>query len=142
MSTQATAIRVAIRKNAQTPDVTRTFPNGRVDYVHLEDRALARVTLQPGWKWSNDVRPLEGTPLCQTSHLQYVVSGRLTVEMEDKTRLELSAGDFALIPPGHDAWVEGEEPFVAIDFSGQMKDYATPKEERMSWLDAEAMIGY
>ena len=139
MSTQATL--AATRKNAQSPDETRTFPNGRVDFVHLEGRTLARITLQPGWKWSNDVRPLEGTASCQSAHLQYVVSGRLSVRMDDGTRLELSPGDFCHVPPGHDAWVVGNEPFVAVDF-GMVKEYAKSREESMAWTDPDAIMGY
>jgi mannose-6-phosphate isomerase-like protein (cupin superfamily) len=131
----------AIKKSVQSPDETRTFPNGHMDVVHLKDRSVALVTLRPGWKWSNDVRPTAGTDKCQTAHVQYVIRGRLMVEMEDGGRLELAPGDCAAIPPGHDAWVLGDEPFVAVDF-GDIADYAKPSEEHIPWLEAEAIIGY
>ena len=85
---------------------------------------LTRCTLQPGWRWSQHVRPLTRTESCQVQHIQYVLSGRLTIRMDDGSRLDLQAGDFAVIAPGHDAWVVGDEPFVAVDFSPEMQTYA------------------
>jgi mannose-6-phosphate isomerase-like protein (cupin superfamily) len=111
-----------VQKTFERPDEVRQFPKGRIEYSMIEETRLARITLEPGWKWSKDVRPLAETGLCQSPHLQYVISGRLQVEMEDSTTLVLKAGDFVQIPPGHDAWVLGKEPFVAIDLTG-MRDY-------------------
>ena len=129
------------RKNAQSPDEVRALPHGHADFVRLEDRRLTRITLDPGWRWSRDFRSRRGTPLCQVAHLEYVVSGRLMVEMEDKTQLELAPGDFVLIPPGHDAWVVGEEPFVAVDLGGA-GGHASAERERISSTEAQAIIGY
>jgi quercetin dioxygenase-like cupin family protein len=95
----------------------------------LEDTTLARVTLKPGWKWSEHIRPMSKTELCEVAHQQYVISGRLMIAMEDGTKMELVPGDFAVIAPGHDAWVLGDEPFVAIDFSPAMKHYARESHE-------------
>jgi mannose-6-phosphate isomerase-like protein (cupin superfamily) len=119
----ATILVSAIKKSSQAPDETRSFPNGKVEIFHLQDRDVAVATLKPGWKYSVDVGPLDKTARCSASHLQYVISGRLLVETEDGAKLELGPGDFASIPPGHDAWVLGNEPFVAIDFLG-MRQYA------------------
>lgn len=110
------------KKNLGTPDKTTEFPHGRLEHVSLEDMALARITLQPGWKWSQDVQPQAKTESCQSHHIQYIISGRLMIAMDDGARTELQPGDFVLIPPGHDAWVVGDEPFVAVDFSG-LKQY-------------------
>jgi mannose-6-phosphate isomerase-like protein (cupin superfamily) len=111
-----------MQKSFQKPDEVREFPNGRIEYVNIEETSLARITLQPGWKWSRDVRPKVETGLCESPHLQYVVSGRLLVAMDSGRKLDLKAGDFVQIPPGHDAWVLGNEPFIAIDLAG-LKDY-------------------
>jgi mannose-6-phosphate isomerase-like protein (cupin superfamily) len=131
-----------IRKNALSPDETMSSPNGRVEIVRLGERTVARITLQPGWKWSKDVQPKVGTELCEVPHSQYVISGRLMIELEDGTRMEVSAGDFVEVPPGHDAWVMGREPFVAIDFGGQMKDYAKPQSApSVDWRHLDATAG-
>jgi quercetin dioxygenase-like cupin family protein len=113
-----------VKKNFMCPDVIRDCGHGMLELATLEDQTLGRVTLKPGWRWSEHVRPMAKTNLCETPHIQYVISGRLMVVMEDGTRMELVPGDFAIIPPGHDAWVLSQEPFVAIDYSPAMKDYA------------------
>jgi mannose-6-phosphate isomerase-like protein (cupin superfamily) len=112
-----------IRKSIGTPDEVREFDNGKVELVTLGDATVGRFTLRPGFKWSNDIKPLVNTDLCRESHFQYVISGRLIVEMEDGTRLELKAGDVVAIPPGHDAWVVGDLDYVAIDLTG-VRNYA------------------
>jgi quercetin dioxygenase-like cupin family protein len=113
------------KKNFSSPDVTRDCGHGKMDLLTLEDTTLAKVTLQPGWKWSEHIQPIAKTELCEVHHMQYVVSGQLKVLMDDGTEKDLLPGDFAIIAPGHDAWVVGDEPFVAIDFSPAMKDYAS-----------------
>jgi mannose-6-phosphate isomerase-like protein (cupin superfamily) len=113
----------SLKKSFSTPDETRPFNNGKVEIINLGDTTVARITLKPGWKWSKDVKPIAETGTCQNAHIQYVVSGRLEVLMDDGTKLELKPGDLVHITPGHDAWVVGSEPFVAIDLTG-LKDYA------------------
>lgn len=117
-----------LKKSLRAPDETRRFCHGKIDLVDLEETTLGLVTLQPGWKWSNDVRPLVKTESCQMSHIQYVLSGRLKIVMDDGKDLEIEPGDAVLIPPGHDAWVVGDEPFLAIDFAG-LKNYAKRPEQ-------------
>ena len=112
------------KKNLGTPDVTRECGHGKLELATLEDTTLARITFQPGWKWSESVRPMANTESCQVQHLQYVISGRLRIVQDDGSQMDLESGDFASIPPGHDAWVVGDEPFVCIDFSADMKQYA------------------
>lgn len=112
------------RKSLDTPDVVREVPRGRLEFVHVGDRSLARITLQPGWKWSEHIQPTAQTESCQARHYQYVMRGRLTVQMDDGEQFELRAGDFAVITPGHNAWVSGSEPFVCIDYSPDMTAYA------------------
>ncbi len=105
------------------PDDVRKFTNGKVDLANLGDTVVGRITLQPGWKWSNDVKQIVNTNSCQLPHTQYVISGSLRVRMDDGTEQEFGPGDAMYVPPGHDAWVVGNQPFVAIDFTG-MKEYA------------------
>jgi mannose-6-phosphate isomerase-like protein (cupin superfamily) len=112
------------KKNLGTPDATRECGHGKLEVATLEDTTLARVTFQPGWKWSESVRPMVNTESCQVQHLMYVISGRLRIVQDDGSQMDLKPGDFASIPPGHDAWVLGEEPFVSVDFSSDMKQYA------------------
>jgi mannose-6-phosphate isomerase-like protein (cupin superfamily) len=111
------------KKNFTSPDVTRDCGHGKLALATLGDTTLARATFQPGWKWSESVRPMAHTDSCQVQHLQYVISGRLRIVQDDGSQMDLEPGDFASIPPGHDAWVVGNEPFVAIDFSPDMKQY-------------------
>jgi uncharacterized cupin superfamily protein len=113
-------------KRMSQPDEKRTFEKGQVELVTLGDVTFGRATFQPGWKWSTCVKPLAKTESCQASHLEYHISGRLHVRMDDGTEQEFGPGEVALIPPGHDAWVVGNEAVVAIDISG-MKEYAKSK---------------
>ena len=111
------------KKNLSRPDETRSFDKGRVELVTVGDVTFGRATLQPGWRWSTCVKPLVKTESCEAPHLQYHVSGRLHVVMDDGREEEFGPGDVSLIPPGHDAWVVGHEPAVIVDISG-MRDYA------------------
>jgi len=77
-----------------------------------------RGTFEPGWRWSTDVQPIAGTPSCQTRHLGYVISGRMTVRNDDGTEFDLGPGDIFDLPAGHDAWVVGDEPVVVVDWYG------------------------
>jgi hypothetical protein len=113
------------KKTVLQPDERRTFENGQVDLVSLGGVTFGRATLRPGWKWSTCVKPLVKTKSCQAPHLQYQVSGRLRVVMDDGSEQEFGPGDVSFIPPGHDAWVVGKDPVVVIDISG-MGDYAKP----------------
>jgi class 3 adenylate cyclase len=111
------------RKSLAAPDEVRTFNNGRVEIFSLDDLDIGRTVFQPGWRWSNDVKPIAGTESCQYHHVGIVLSGRLHVEMADGLSLEIGADSAYEIPPGHDAWVVGDEPWVTVDFAG-MRAYA------------------
>ena len=100
------------------PGETRTFENGRADLVTLGDATLGRFTFEPGWRWSESVKPLAGTDSCQSHHMGVVVSGRMHVEMGDGASTEIGPGEAYEIPPGHDAWVVGEEPVRIVDWYG------------------------
>jgi rhodanese-related sulfurtransferase len=106
------------KKNLGKPDGVRDMPKTKLEWIDLADITLGKLTLEPGWQWSKDIRPLVNTNSCQNTHVQYVLSGRIRVVMDDGTRMDLEAGDFVTIPPGHDASVIGNEPFCAIDFTG------------------------
>ena len=114
------------KKNLAQPDETRTFPLGRLELISIGGVTFGRGTFQPGWRWSTSVKPLVKTHSCEAPHLQYHVSGRLHVVMDDGSEMEFGPGEVSLLPPGHDAWVAGDEPVVVIDISG-MGEYAKPK---------------
>ena len=95
-----------------SPDETRTPEKTRIDLVRVGPTTAGRFAFQPGWRWSECIRPVAGTDSCQNRHVGVVVSGRLAVRHEDGTELELAPGDAYLIEPGHDAWVAGDEPYV------------------------------
>lgn len=119
-------MRLQRRRFAEPSDV-RTFPRGRVEVVELEDTVVGRMTYEPGWRWSVDVKPIAGTDLCQFHHLGVTISGRLRAQMPDGTELELGPGDVFEIPPGHDAWVVGDEPWVSVDFEA-MRTYGKARD--------------
>ena len=106
------------RLNFDTPDETRPAGSAKADIINVGDMAMMRVTAPPGWRWSKDVAPIAKTESCQAPHLHYQLSGRIHVVMDDGTEDEFGPGDLAVIPPGHDAWVVGDEPVVAIDVTG------------------------
>jgi mannose-6-phosphate isomerase-like protein (cupin superfamily) len=104
-------------KNFDSPDETRSFEGkGQAQVVNLGGEAIGRGVFEPGWKWSENVKPIAKTDSCQAHHLGYCVSGAMTVHMDDGTTFEIKAGDVFEVPPGHDAEVTGDEPCVQIDF--------------------------
>ena len=108
------------KKSLARPDDIRKFDKGQVELVTLGGVTFGRATLQPGWKWSTSVKPIAGGQSCQAPHLQYHVSGRLHVVMDDGAEAEFGPGDLSLVPPGHDAWVVGNEPVVVVDVHGMV----------------------
>ncbi|MFE7188443.1 cupin domain-containing protein [Kitasatospora sp. NPDC057541] len=115
-----------IRRNFDTdPEEIRPFEadKGELRLVNLDGGAVGRAVFQPGWKWSEHVKPIAKTDSCQAAHAGYVVSGRMKIVMDDGEAAEFGPGDFMLCPPGHDAWVIGDEPMVVVDWQG-FGDYA------------------
>ena len=98
------------------PDETRTPEKTRVDVVRIGGTTAARMTFEPGWRWSECVKPVAGTDSCQLRHVGVVSSGRLMLKHEDGTELEIGPGHAYIIEPGHDAWVVGDEAFVGYEF--------------------------
>lgn len=104
-------------KSFDVPDKAFPVDNvARVEIVHLGGITANRVTFQPGFRWSDHIKPAVETDLCEIPHTGYVVSGRAGIRMADGTEREVAAGDAFDIPPGHDVWVIGDEPYVAVDF--------------------------
>lgn len=104
-------------RSFDSPDETRTPPKTRVDVVKLGGVTAARLTLQPGWRWSEAVKPTAGTDSCQARHVGALISGQLHVKHEDGSEGDVRAGEAYVAEPGHDAWVVGEAPVVALEFS-------------------------
>src|SRR6059058_2361734 len=104
------------RLDFDSPDETRTPDKTRVDLVRVGNVTAGRFAFQPGWRWSECVKPVAGTESCQSRHVGVVQRGRLAVRHEDGTELELGPGNAYIIEPGHDAWVVGDEPFVGFEF--------------------------
>ena len=100
------------------PDDVRQFPRGRADILRVGGAEIGRMTFEPGWRWSNDVKPIAGTSSCQAPHFQYHVAGRLAIRMDDGTEFIAGPGDITSLPQGHDAWVVGDEPAVVVDWFG------------------------
>ena len=106
-------------KSFDAPDETRTPPKTKVEVVRLGDVQAARLTLEPGWRWSECVKPIAGTESCQARHVGSVLTGRMHVVQDDGTEAEVGPGEAYLIDPGHDAWVVGDEELVSLEFESQ-----------------------
>jgi hypothetical protein len=100
------------------PDEVRSFPHGRLELIRVGGSDIGRLVLEPGWRWSNDVKPVAGTDLCEAPHFQYHVSGTLRIRFADGTEFEAKPGDVTSLPSGHDAWVVGEDEVVVVDWFG------------------------
>jgi hypothetical protein len=106
-----------IQRHLGEPDDTLSFAHGRAFLVHLGDEEVWRSELEPGWNWDEDLEPYaEGATSCPLTHREYVVAGRIRYLMTDGTEVEAAAGDALFIPPGHRAWVIGDEDCILIDW--------------------------
>jgi hypothetical protein len=109
-------------KSVNSPDETRPFAGkGSAAVVSVGGHPVLYGTFEPGWRWSEHVKPIANTDSCQAPHLLYCLWGRMKVAMSDGTEGEIGPGDIASIEPGHDAWIVGDEPCVAVDFGGYAK---------------------
>src|SRR3954451_11873074 len=112
-------------RDFDSPDETRTPDKTRVDVVHMGRATAARMTFEPGWRWSECVKPVAGTESCQARHVGVVHAGRLAIKHEDGTEVEVGPGQAYAIEPGHDAWVVGDERFVGFEFESRAaEEYA------------------
>jgi class 3 adenylate cyclase len=122
-------------KNLDQPDGARDMGRGSGEFVDLGNGlVIGRATLQPGWRWSEDLRPLVGTPLCLVHHIQLVLAGRLGVRIDGGEDEVFGPGSVVDLPPGHDAWVDGDEPLVLVDMSGNSVDFGLPAPRSRSVL--------
>jgi hypothetical protein len=113
-----------VLKRFEQPDETREFARGKFEIVRIGEITIGRATYQPGWKWTEHVRPLAGTPFCEVEHVGLVLSGHAMAAMADGKVVELSPGTLFYIPPTpHDSWVVGDEPYISLHFLGA-DDYA------------------
>ena len=110
-------------KDFAKADEIRTFGHGKMELLNIGGGSVGRLVLEPGWRWSVDVKPIAGTEWCEAPHFQYHESGTLHVQMSDGTEFDVGPGQLTSLPAGHDAWVVGVEPVVAVDFYGAT-DYA------------------
>lgn len=113
-------------KRFDAPDESRTFDKGHFEVVHIGGMTLGRASYEPGWKWSEHVGRALGKKSCDVEHVGIVVSGRAVAAMDDGRVIEIKAGDIFYIPPGHDSWVVGNEPYVSLHLMGAAK-YASKK---------------
>lgn len=112
---QPVAVTKLEAKSHSTPDETRTPAKTKIELVRLPGYTIGRYNFEPGWRWSECIKPVVGTDSCQASHVGYAVSGQITIRLTDGTERTISGGDSYTIPPGHDAWVVGNTPFVGIE---------------------------
>ncbi len=124
--TTGTAKKAIHRKNLKSPDETRPFGKGKIEVVALGEFIVGRSTHEPGWRWSEHVKPIAKTDRCEAHHLGYVIQGRMRVKGADGSEEEIGPGDAFVIQPGHDAWTVGNEAVVLLDFKGSV-GYAKPK---------------
>jgi hypothetical protein len=106
------------KKNLDSsPDATRAFDHGERKIATVGDFKVARGVLQPGWKWSEHIKPIADTDSCQVEHNGLLLTGRVKIVADDGSEMEIGPGDAYVNPPGHDVWVVGDEPATGIEFS-------------------------
>jgi quercetin dioxygenase-like cupin family protein len=106
------------------PSETRNFVKGRFEVYAVGPMTLGRATYEPGWRWSEHVGAASGESLCRVEHVGLVLAGAAAVKMEDGTERVMREGEFFYVPPGHDSWVVGDEPYVSLHIMGS-ESYAT-----------------
>jgi hypothetical protein len=111
-------VSLVVQKSFESPEELRTPPKASVAVVDLDGAKVARLVFEPGWRWSESVKPIVGTDSCQVRHLGVLVSGTLHVVGADGVGRDIGAGSVYVIPPGHDSWVVGDETVVAFEFDG------------------------
>ena len=109
--------------NLESPTETREFEKGRFELFQVGPMTLGRASYEPGWRWSEHVGAASGESRCEVEHVGLVLSGRAAVLMDDGTERVMEPGDFFYVPPGHDSWVVGDEPYVSLHVMGS-SDYA------------------
>jgi quercetin dioxygenase-like cupin family protein len=100
------------------PAETRTFEKGRFELYRVGPSVIGRATYEPGWRWSEHVGPGLGQSSCPVEHVGLVLSGKAAVKMDDGQEVVMEPGQFFHVPPGHDSWVVGDEPYVSLHILG------------------------
>ena len=118
-----------VKKLFDDPDELKPPDKTKAAVLNFGSVAATRVVLQPGWKWSECIKPVVGTETCEAGHVGMVLQGKITVVHDDGSEITVSAGEAYSIAPGHDAWVVGEEEVVSYEFNNSGKDYAVWKSE-------------
>jgi quercetin dioxygenase-like cupin family protein len=117
--TSATEKKTAVhKKSLDAPDETRPFGKGKMEVVKVGGATIVRLNYEPGWKWSEHIKPMAKTDRCEVEHIGYMVQGRLKIVGRDGSEGEIKAGDGFVIPPGHDAWTVGNETAILLDVKG------------------------
>ncbi len=116
------------RRNFDDPDELRELPLLTMQFTRMGSHIIGRGVVQPGWRWSTYLAPIMGVPSCPVHHVQVLLSGHLTTRMDDGEEVAFRPGDVMDIPPGHDAWVVGDEPAVILDFAGNADALGLPRE--------------
>ena len=117
-TTQRTTEQTIEHRDFAAPDEVRTFEHGRAEILTMGGMEIGRLVLSPGWRWSEHVKPIAGTELCEAPHFQYHVAGTLRVRTADGEELDATPGQVTSLPAGHDAWVVGDEDVVVVDWFG------------------------
>jgi hypothetical protein len=112
-------------RDFSAPDETRTPDKTTVELVNVGGGQIGRYTFEPGWKWSECIKPVVGTDSCQVEHIGYCLSGAIRVTHTDGTEADVVGGEVYRIAPGHDAWVVGDAPMISVEFQGAA-NYAKP----------------
>lgn len=108
------------RKHLSRPDEVRQMKGGRIDFFEIGDQIVGRASFDPGWRWSVNIKPVAGTEYCDFHHMGFSVSGRVHVQHRDGAEIEIGPQEFFEIPPQHDAWVVGDEPWVSVDWGSEV----------------------
>ena len=106
------------QRDFAAPDEVRAFENGRAEVLAIGGMEIGRLVFEPGWRWSDHVRPLAGTELCEAPHFQYHVAGTLRIRTAEGEEFDATPGQVTSLPAGHDAWVVGDEDVVVVDWFG------------------------
>jgi quercetin dioxygenase-like cupin family protein len=107
-----------------SPTEVRTFDKGRFELYSVGPMTIGRATYEPGWIWSEHVGAASGEASCQVEHVGLVLRGQAAVKMDDGTEKVMKEGEFFYVPPGHDSWVVGNEPYVSLHILGS-ESYAS-----------------
>jgi quercetin dioxygenase-like cupin family protein len=121
------------------PSEVREFGKGRFEVYRVGPLALGRATYEPGWKWSEHVGPASGERSCQVEHVGLVLSGQAAVLMDEGREIVMKRGQFFYVPPGHDSWVVGNEPYVSLHIMGS-ESYATDSTQGAAAAEARPWI--